>query len=79
MVDYKEILRLTNMGYSLRQTAASVRHSHHTIKNVLELASKHGTRNIIHLLSFPLLYCIYRINTQRIFGMLVSEANYHQL
>ena len=40
MVDYKEILRLTSMGYSLRQTAASVGHSHHTVKNVLELAAK---------------------------------------
>ena len=42
MVDYKELLRLTGMGYSLRQTAASVGHSHHTVKNVLELAEKHG-------------------------------------
>lgn len=42
MVDYKKILRLTNMGYSLRQTAASVGHSHHTVKNVLELAEKRG-------------------------------------
>ena len=41
MVDYKEILRLISMGYSLRQTAASVGHSHHTVKNVLELAKKH--------------------------------------
>lgn len=42
MVDYKEILRLTSIGYSLRQTAASVGHSHHTVKNVLELAEKCG-------------------------------------
>lgn len=42
MVDYKEILRLSNMGYSLRQTAASAGHSHHTVKNVLELAKKYG-------------------------------------
>lgn len=42
MVDYKEILRLASMGYSLRQNAASVGHSHHTVKNVLELAAKHG-------------------------------------
>ena len=42
MVDYKEILRLNSMGYSLRQTASSVGHSHHTVKNVLELAAKHG-------------------------------------
>lgn len=42
MVDYKEILRLSNMGYSLRQNAASAGHSHHTVKNVLELAKKYG-------------------------------------
>ena len=42
MVDYKEILWLTSKGYSLRQTAVSVGHSHHTVKNVLELATKHG-------------------------------------
>ena len=42
MVDYKEILRLTSMRYSLRQTAASVGHSHHTVKDVLKLAVKHG-------------------------------------
>ena len=42
MVDYKEILRLSSIGYSLRQTAASVGHSHHTVKNVLELAEKRG-------------------------------------
>ena len=42
MVDYKEILRLTSIGYSLRQTAASLGHSHHTVKNVLELAAKDG-------------------------------------
>lgn len=44
MVDYKEILRLTGMGYSLRQIAASVGHSHHTVKNVLELADKYGVK-----------------------------------
>ncbi len=42
MTDYKEILRLKSMNYSLRQIAASVRSSHHTIKNVLELARKHN-------------------------------------
>ncbi len=31
MVDYKGILRLSNKGYSLRQIAASVVHSHHTV------------------------------------------------
>ena len=41
MVDYKEILKLSSKGYSLRQIAASVGHSHHTVKNVLNLAAKH--------------------------------------
>lgn len=44
MVDYKEILRLSSMGYSLRQIAASVGHSHHTVKNVIELAERQGVR-----------------------------------
>ena len=38
MVDYKEILRLSSIGYSLRQTVTSTGHSHHTVKQVLELA-----------------------------------------
>ena len=42
MVDYKEILRLNNQHYSLRQIAASVGHSHHTVKNVLNLAEQYG-------------------------------------
>ena len=42
MVDYKEILRLSSMGYSLRQTAASVGNSHHTVKAVLEIAKKYN-------------------------------------
>ena len=40
MVDYKEILRLSQQYYSLRQIAASVCHSHHTVKNVLDLAAQ---------------------------------------
>ena len=44
MVDYKEILRLTNMGYSQRQIASSTGHSHHTVNNVLELAVKNGVK-----------------------------------
>lgn len=40
MVDYKEILRLSHNGYSLRQIAESTGHSHHTVKNVLDLAEK---------------------------------------
>jgi len=41
MVDYKEILRLSSKDYSLRQIAASVGHSHHTVKKVLDLAAQH--------------------------------------
>lgn len=41
MVDYKEILRLSSKDYSLRQIAASVGHSHHTVKKVLDLAVQH--------------------------------------
>lgn len=44
MVDYEEILRITGMCYSLRQVVASVGHSHHTVKNVLELAEKYGVK-----------------------------------
>ena len=42
MVDYKTILKLSSENYSLRQIAASVGHSHHTVKDVLELAQKRG-------------------------------------
>lgn len=42
MVDYKAILRLSQQYYSLRQIAASVCHSHHTVKSVLDLAAQHG-------------------------------------
>lgn len=41
MVDYKEILRLSSKDYSLRQIAASVGHSHHTVKKVLDLTVQH--------------------------------------
>lgn len=41
MVDYREILRLESLGYSRRQIASSVRSSHHTVKDVLELAKEH--------------------------------------
>ena len=42
MVDYKTILRLSDEKYSLRQISASVGHSHHKVKDVLELAHKNG-------------------------------------
>lgn len=38
MVDYREILRLHNGGYSQRQIEASTRSSHHTVKDVLDAA-----------------------------------------
>ena len=42
MVDYTRILKLSSENYSLRQIAASVGHSHHTVKDVLELAQERG-------------------------------------
>ena len=39
MVDYKEILRLSDQGYSQRQIEASVGSSRHTISEVLETAN----------------------------------------
>ena len=42
MVDYKTILSLSAEKHSLRQIAVSVGHSHHTVKDVLELAQKYG-------------------------------------
>lgn len=47
MVNYREILRLTSLGYSQRQIAASVHSSRSTISEVQELARKAD-------LSFPL-------------------------
>ena len=44
MVDYREILRLAEQGSSQRQIAASVRSSHHTVKEVIETAEQHGIR-----------------------------------
>lgn len=42
MVDYREILRLAEQGSSQRQIAASVRSSHHTVKEVIETAEQYG-------------------------------------
>ncbi len=47
MTDYREILRLKSIGYSIRKIESSVRSSHHTVKTVLELAQKHN-------ISYPL-------------------------
>lgn len=47
MVNYREILRLTRLGYTQRQIAASVHSSRSTISEVQELAKKAD-------LSFPL-------------------------
>ncbi len=40
MVNYKAILKLTSIGYCLRQIATSEGHSLHTVKNDLELSAK---------------------------------------
>ena len=40
MVNYREILRLTSLGYSQRQIAASVHSSRSTISEVQGLAKK---------------------------------------
>lgn len=42
MVDYKAILRLNSEKLSLRQIAARVGNSHHTVKNVIDTATKNG-------------------------------------
>ena len=42
MVDYKKILQLSSEGNSLRQVAARVGNSHHTVKDVLDVASEHN-------------------------------------
>ena len=40
MVNYREILRLTSLGYTQRQITASVHSSRSTISEVQELAKK---------------------------------------
>ena len=42
MVNYREILRLASEGTSQRQIAASVRSSHHTVREVLDVAKRQG-------------------------------------
>ena len=42
MVNYREILRLASQGNSQRQIAASVHSSHHTVREVLDMAKKQG-------------------------------------
>lgn len=42
MVNYREILRLASEGTSQRQIAASVRSSHHTVREVLDVAERQG-------------------------------------
>lgn len=42
MVDYKAILRLNSEKLSLRQIAARVGNSHHTVKSVIDTAVKNG-------------------------------------
>ena len=42
MIDYKTILRLHGEKFSLRQIAARVGNSHHTVKKVIDTAAKSG-------------------------------------
>lgn len=42
MVDYKKILQLSSEGNSLRQVAVRVGNSHHTVKDVLDVAAEHN-------------------------------------
>lgn len=42
MVNYREILRLAGQGNSQRQIAASVHSSHHTVREVLDVANRQG-------------------------------------
>lgn len=42
MVDYKKILQLSIEGNSLRQVAVRGGNSHHTVKDVLDVASEHN-------------------------------------
>ena len=42
MIDYKTILRLHSEKFSLRQIAARVGNSHHTVKKVIDVAAKSG-------------------------------------
>lgn len=42
MINYREIIRLSSLGYSQRRIEASVRCSHHTVKFVLEKAEQHN-------------------------------------
>ena len=44
MVKYREIIRLGAEKYSMREIASRVGHSHHTIKDVLERASKNSLK-----------------------------------
>ena len=44
MVNYREILRLKNLGYTQRQIAASVYSSRNTIREVLNAASKNNIK-----------------------------------
>ena len=60
MTDYREILRLKSIGYSIRKIESSVRSSHHTVKTVLELAQKHN-------ISYPLDNDITNADLEKLF------------
>ena len=42
MVNYREVLRLNNLGYTQRQIATSIQSSRDTISAVCKLAEQHG-------------------------------------
>ena len=54
MIDYKTILRLHSEKFSLRQIAARVGNSHHTVKKVIDAAAKVRVKYA--------LYCKYKAN-----------------
>lgn len=47
MVDYKEILRLSHNGHSLRQIAASTGHSYHTVGVLLKKIREKAGRLLV--------------------------------
>ena len=44
MVNYREILKLKNLGYSQRQIVASIHSSRHIIRDVLSLVASVGIK-----------------------------------
>ena len=42
MVDYREILRYSSLGYSRKQISLTVHSSHHTVEDTLNAAQEKG-------------------------------------